>query len=112
MNLLPLPQADSAYFLPYQLRWLDDDSPLKIVERSRQIGLTYMDAYDSLIKASSRKAADVYVSSRDLVTTGVPIRSGFIRGREPTHLEGRVIRVFPRIRVNKCPLKFVISRVG
>src|SRR2546427_5281216 len=56
MNLLPLPQADSAYFLPYQLRWLDDDSPLKIVEKSRQIGLTYVDAYDSVIKASSRKA--------------------------------------------------------
>ena len=56
MNLLPLPQADSAYFLPYQLRWLDDDSPLKIIEKSRQIGLTYVDAYDSVLKASGRKA--------------------------------------------------------
>jgi phage FluMu gp28-like protein len=69
MNPLPTPEAESTYFLPYQLRWLDDDSPLKIIEKSRQIGMTYADAYDSVIKASSRKAADVYVSSRDLVTT-------------------------------------------
>src|SRR5437867_9348750 len=69
MNLFPAPGGVSKYFLPYQRRWLDDDSPLKIIEKSRQIGMTYVDAYDSVIKASSRKAADVYVSSRDLVTT-------------------------------------------
>ena len=69
MNLFPEAQSASKYFLPYQRRWLDDDSPLKIIEKSRQIGMTYVDAYDSVIKASSRKAADVYVSSRDLVTT-------------------------------------------
>src|SRR5580765_1613211 len=69
MNLFPELQGASKYFLPYQRRWLDDESPLKIIEKSRQIGMTYVDAYDSVIKASSRKAADVYVSSRDLVTT-------------------------------------------
>ena len=38
--------------------------------KSRQIGLTYFDAYDSVIKAShATKPASVYVSSRDLVTT-------------------------------------------
>lgn len=70
MNALPTPEAESSYFLPYQLRWLDDDSPLKLMEKSRQIGMTYVDAYDSVIKAShATKPADVYVSSRDLVTT-------------------------------------------
>jgi phage FluMu gp28-like protein len=49
---------------------LDDHSPLKIIEKSRQIGLTYVDAYDSVLKASRfTKPASVYVSSRDLVTT-------------------------------------------
>ena len=70
MNQFPTPEAKSPYLLPYQLRWLDDDSPLKIIEKSRQIGLTYVDAYDSVIKAShATKPAGVYVSSRDLVTT-------------------------------------------
>ncbi|PYI81112.1 MAG: hypothetical protein DME26_20385 [Verrucomicrobia bacterium] len=70
MNAVPLPQSDSAYFFPHQLRWLDDDSPLKIIEKSRQIEMMYVDAYDSVIKANSGKAADVYVFSRDLVTAG------------------------------------------
>lgn len=69
MKLLPAFRSPSRYFLPYQTRWLKDDSPLKIIEKSRQIGMTYVDAYDSVLKASRRNAADVYVSSRDLVTT-------------------------------------------
>src|SRR5688572_18248386 len=69
MHLTPAFKAASKYFLPYQIRWLKDEAPLKIMEKSRQIGLTYVDAYDSVLKASRRNAADVYVSSRDLVTT-------------------------------------------
>src|SRR4026208_2124160 len=70
MNLFPIPRSPSRYFLPYQRRWLDDQAPLKIIEKSRQIGLTYVDAYDSVIKAShASKPANVYVSSRDLMTT-------------------------------------------
>lgn len=50
-------------FLPYQQRWLDDQSSLKIIEKSRQIGITYTDAYDSVIKAASRdNHLDVWVS--------------------------------------------------
>ncbi|HKQ38272.1 MAG TPA: hypothetical protein VJ063_09355 [Verrucomicrobiae bacterium] len=60
---------ESRYFLPYQRRWIDDPSPLRIVEKSRQIGLTTADAYDSVIKAiASDRALDVWVSSRDLRT--------------------------------------------
>ena len=44
----------STYFLPYQQRWIDDSSRLKIIEKSRQIGITYADAFDSVIKASRR----------------------------------------------------------
>ena len=60
------------YFLPYQQRWIDDPSPFKIIEKSRQIGITYADAYDSVMKAASRdNHLDVWVSSRDEGTARV-----------------------------------------
>ena len=53
-------------FLPYQQKWIDDTSPSKIVEKSRQIGFTYADACDSVFKAAdSINGNDVWVSSRD-----------------------------------------------
>jgi phage FluMu gp28-like protein len=58
------PQA--SMFLPYQQKWIDDESPLKIVEKSRQIGFTYADACDSVFKAAdSVNGNDVWISSRD-----------------------------------------------
>src|SRR6266700_1680106 len=54
------------FFLPYQRGWLADNSPLKIIEKSRQIGMTFTDAYDSVKKVAARGARlDVWVSSRD-----------------------------------------------
>src|SRR5262245_61868749 len=54
------------HFLPYQIDWIKDKSPLKIIQKSRQVGITYADAYDSVIKASQRGARlDVWISSRD-----------------------------------------------
>jgi hypothetical protein len=44
------------HFLPYQLHWIDDDSPLKIIQKSRQVGITYADAFDSVCKASPTSA--------------------------------------------------------
>src|SRR5436190_13133357 len=41
----PLPERRK-YFLPYQIQWLDDESPLRIMEKSRQVGVSYADAYD------------------------------------------------------------------
>jgi phage FluMu gp28-like protein len=56
------------YFLPYQCDWIFDQSPLKIIEKSRQIGITYADAYDSVIKASRKVGGwTCGVSSRDEV---------------------------------------------
>src|SRR5436190_12877253 len=60
--------TNQTYFLPYQQRWILDESPLRIIQKSRQVGITYADAYDSVIKASGRDARlDVWVSSRDQV---------------------------------------------
>ncbi len=57
---------DLKYFLPYQREWIKDMSPLKIMQKSRQIGISYADAYHS-VRVASRKTSrfDVYISSRD-----------------------------------------------
>src|SRR3954464_13364264 len=62
----PLPETDETYFLPYQEAWILDQSPLRIIQKSRQVGITYADAYDSLVKASARDARlDCWISSPD-----------------------------------------------
>jgi phage FluMu gp28-like protein len=54
------------YFLPYQRAWRLDSSRLKICQKSRQIGLTYVDSYDSVCKAAMKPGGrDVWVMSRD-----------------------------------------------
>jgi phage FluMu gp28-like protein len=60
--------AGEKYFMPFQADWIRDDSRLKIVEKSRQIGFSYADSYDSVRKVSPKGARlDVWVSSRDEV---------------------------------------------
>lgn len=46
-----------AVFLPYQSAWIDDDSQLKIAEKSRRIGLTWAEAADDVLIAASDKAS-------------------------------------------------------
>jgi len=52
--------------LPYQARWIKDTSRLKLMEKSRQIGLSWSTAY-SLVSSTSLADAryDDWVSSRD-----------------------------------------------
>ena len=55
-----------AWCLPTQAAWLNDPWPLRIWEKSRQVGATKTDALDSVLKASPADAKyDVWVSSRD-----------------------------------------------
>jgi phage FluMu gp28-like protein len=57
---------DYDYFLPYQIAWINDLSPLKLIEKSRQVGISFADAYDSVMKASEKHARlNVWISSRD-----------------------------------------------
>src|SRR5712692_8618301 len=57
---------NAQYFLPYQECWILDEAPLRIIQKSRQVGITYADAYDSVLKASPGDARlDVWISSRD-----------------------------------------------
>jgi len=58
--------AKPSYFLPYQQRWLADSSRLKIVEKSRRIGMTYVQAYEDVKDAAkAQKPVDVWFSSAD-----------------------------------------------
>ncbi|MFU8894014.1 MAG: terminase large subunit domain-containing protein [Luteolibacter sp.] len=58
--------AKNTLLLPYQERWVRDDSRLKIAEKSRQIGWTWATAY-SLVRRKSITGArlDAWISSRD-----------------------------------------------
>src|SRR4051794_3540035 len=54
------------YFLPYQRRWIQDTSTLKIMEKSRQVGISFATAYSAVKRAATRGARlDVWVSSPD-----------------------------------------------
>ncbi len=56
----------STFFLPYQKKWILDNSRIKIMEKSRQIGMSWTAAY-RLVRAHSLgdKKLDSWVSSRD-----------------------------------------------
>ncbi len=55
------------YFLKYQQAWLDDPSRLKIGEKSRRIGWTYVQAYEDVRDAARAEGAmDVWFSSADI----------------------------------------------
>ena len=61
-----IPVNPGAIFLPFQERWIKDDSRLKLMEKSRQIGISWSTAY----KADERTAMagakfDQWISSRD-----------------------------------------------
>lgn len=55
-----------SYFLPYQEDWLRDTSRLKIAEKSRRIGWTYVQAYEDVRDAAVGKGMDVWFTSADM----------------------------------------------
>lgn len=52
-DLLPNFKQPPAVLLPYQQAWVADDSPLKIAEKSRRIGITWAEAADAALIAST-----------------------------------------------------------
>jgi phage FluMu gp28-like protein len=57
--------ADQPYFLPYQVRWLADQSRIKIWEKSRRIGATYVQAYEDVRDCVKGLVPSVWFSSAD-----------------------------------------------
>lgn len=52
-----------AIFMAYQVNWVQDQSPVKIMEKSRRIGLSYAEAADDVLYAASTEGANVYYIS-------------------------------------------------
>lgn len=58
--------ALATYFMPYQIAWLRDRSRLKIVEKSRRVGFTYVQSYEDMLDAArADNPLDVWFSSAD-----------------------------------------------
>ena len=63
---LVIPKNKEAIFLPYQSRWVEDRSRLKLMEKSRQIGMSWATAYATVSRTALVSARlDEWVSSRD-----------------------------------------------
>lgn len=52
--------ANPYAFLPYQQRWAADSSPVKVMEKSRRIGLSWSEAADDSLYAAEKGGADVW----------------------------------------------------
>jgi phage FluMu gp28-like protein len=64
-NARVIPASDGI-FLPFQAKWIKDDSRLKLMEKSRQIGLSWASAYAGVERTAAQGARfDQWVSSRD-----------------------------------------------
>lgn len=65
-NARCIPANPEGIFLPYQGRWITDDSRLKLMEKARQIGLSWSTAYAADERTAAEGARnDQWVSSRD-----------------------------------------------
>ena len=53
-------KQSSNVLLPYQIKWIADDSRIKVAEKSRRIGITWAEAADSALKAAARKGMDTW----------------------------------------------------
>ena len=58
-------QQDKKYFLPYQVKWLSDPSPVKVWEKARRIGATYVQAYEDVKDCATKVVPAVWFSSAD-----------------------------------------------
>lgn len=56
-------ELSQAIFMAYQVKWVEDMAPVKIMEKSRRIGLSYAEAADDVLYAASAEGANVYYIS-------------------------------------------------
>lgn len=64
MSVLAPNATSLGLFCPYQVAWINDASPLKLAEKSRRIGWSWCDAFDS-VENAARSVCDVWYSSAD-----------------------------------------------
>lgn len=56
------------YFTEYQRKWIRDESPMKLAEKSRRIGWTYATTYRRVMRAMQVPGLPCWISTRDLTT--------------------------------------------
>lgn len=56
-------KPDSPILLPYQQRWISDRSPVKVAEKSRQIGFSWCEAADCALTAAASGGMDCWIVS-------------------------------------------------
>ena len=49
-----------AAFLPYQQKWAADESPVKVYEKSRRIGISWAEAGEDALLAASEHGMDIW----------------------------------------------------
>lgn len=65
-NAKIIPANPDAVFLPYQNKWIKDESRLKLMEKGRQIGLSWSTAFAAVERTADQgQRHDQWVSSRD-----------------------------------------------
>lgn len=63
-----IPERDT-FLLPYQSAWVNDRSLVRLMEKSRRVGISYATAYDEVRQKSLKGAkVDTWFSSRDDLT--------------------------------------------
>ena len=71
----PRDQRTPMALLPYQQRWLADPAQVKVMEKSRRIGVSFATAYERVRKHSAEAwSLDSWISSRDEPTSRLVIR--------------------------------------
>lgn len=50
--------------LPYQVKWILDESPFKVIEKSRQVGLSWADAGWSVIEAARKNGKKIWYAAQ------------------------------------------------
>jgi phage FluMu gp28-like protein len=55
-----------SFFLPYQIEWLENTSKIKIWEKSRRIGATYIQAFEDVMDCVRKRVPKVWFSSADM----------------------------------------------
>lgn len=65
-NARVIPVHKDGLFLPYQMAWIEDRSRLKLMEKGRQIGMSWSTAYSAVERTAVKGARNnQWVSSRD-----------------------------------------------
>lgn len=55
-------RQDTSVLLPYQKRWIEDRSPVKVAEKSRRVGFSWGEACDDTLYAAAKNGGDVWYS--------------------------------------------------